>query len=160
MRFKDYSVTQVLVGLHRIGVVGLHEGLRKAEEEGLEGRDSIVDRVMEHLGRRNYIPDGLVAPYRVAVWREYLRSRGEDFSEFYSEVQVTVRGEPGEERDQFVELLVSVLAEFELKPIVTVAPAVEGGPSPQLGIGEDTIVSGMPSRQRLKLAIRQSISDW
>jgi len=160
MKFKDYSVTQILVGLHRIGVVGLHDALRKAEEAGVTGRDAIVDRAMAQLGRQNYIPDALVEGYRIAVWREYLRGKGEDFSSFYSEVPVAVRGNPGEERDRFVEMVRSVLAEFELRPVVTLAPAVDDGPNPQLGIGGETIVRGMPSRQQLKLAVRQSMSDW
>jgi hypothetical protein len=94
------------------------------------------------------------------VWREYLRGRGEDFSEFFSQVPVTVRGEPGEELDRFVDLVRSVLAELELWPVVTVAPAIEGASNPQLEIGGETILRGMPSRQQLKLAVRQSISDW
>jgi hypothetical protein len=160
MRFKDYTVAQVLVGLHRIGIVGLHEALRKAEETGVTGRDAIVDQAMTDLGGQNYIPDGLVESYRIAVWREYLRGRGEDFSEFYSEVPLTVWGEPGEELNRFVGMVRSVLAEFELRAVVTLGPAAQDGPNPQLGIGEETIVRGMPSRQQLKLAVRKSISDW
>jgi hypothetical protein len=160
MRFKDHSVTQVLVGLHRIGIVGLHEALRTAEEGGLEGRDTVVDWVMDHLERHNYLPDRLLEAFRTAVWREYLRHRGEDFSEFYSEVPVTVSGEPGEELDRFVDLVRSVLAELELRPVVAVAPAIGGGPNPRLEIGEATIVQGMPSYGVLKQAVRQSLSDW
>ena len=160
MRFKDYTVAQVLVGLHRIGIVGLHEALRKAEETGVTGRDAIVDRAMAHLSRHNYIPDAQVDNYRIAVWREYLRGRGEDFSGFYSEVPVTVRGEAGDERDRFIGLVRGVLAELELRPMLTVTPAVRGETNPQLDIGGATIVRGMPSYRALKQAVRQSLSDW
>lgn len=160
MRFKDYSVTQIMVGLHRIGVVGLHEALRKAEEQGLEERDAVVDRVMEHLQGRNYIPHGLVEEYRTAVWREYLRNRGEDFREFYSEAPVTVRGEPGEERDRFVELVRSVFAQFELNPVITFEQRADHSPSPHLVIGGEVVATGDQSRRSLEAAVRQSMSDW
>ena len=160
MRFKDHTVTQVLVGLHRVGIVGLHEALRKAGEGGSTERDAIVDQAMAHLSRHNYIHDAQVDDYRIAVWREYLRGRGEDFSAFYSEVPVTVRGEAGDELDRFIGLVRVVLAELELRPMLTVTPAFGGETNPRLAIGGATIVRGMPSYRALKQAVRQSLSEW
>ena len=104
MHFEDKSVTPIRVGLTQIGIVGFHDALKKADELDPDDREAIVDRMMEHLGPLNYIPDGQVEAYRIAFWRESRRRRGRDFSAWYSELPVTVRGAPGDERDRFVVL--------------------------------------------------------
>jgi hypothetical protein len=160
MHFKDPRVSQVLVGLHRVGIVGLGDALKEVDQEGLEDREAIVAAVVERLRSENYIPDAQLEEYRTAIWREYLRMRGEDFSEFLSPVEVIVRGDPGPERDRFEELVRSVLASFELRPVVAFEPADASGPNPQLAVDDDTIVRGVPGRERLKRAVRQRLSDW
>ena len=75
MHFKDKSVTPIRVGLNQIGVVGLHDALKRTEELAPDDREAIVDQMMEHLGPLNYIPDGQVEAYRTAFWRELLRRR-------------------------------------------------------------------------------------
>ena len=104
MHFKDKSVTPIRVGLDQIGIVGLHDALKKADELDPDDRAAIVEGMMEHLGPLNYIPDGQVEAYRTAFWRESQRRRGRDFSAWYSELPVTIRGERGDERDRFVAL--------------------------------------------------------
>ncbi|MEW6367481.1 MAG: hypothetical protein AB1714_22870 [Acidobacteriota bacterium] len=160
MRFRDHSVSQVRVGLHSIGVAGLGDALRRAAQSGLQDREAIIDLIMEDLAARNYTPENLAEDYRTAVWREYLRSKGEDFSEYYSAVPVTIRGEPGEDRDRFVSLVEAVLARFELRPVFSFAPAGPDGPNPQLAIGEETIARGLHTRLSLETAVRNSLSGW
>ena len=94
------------------------------------------------------------------LWREYLRFKGRGFSDFLSEVAVTIRGKPGDERDEFVVMVRTILRELELKPVVTFAPADRGGPNPQLVINDETIVRGFPHRDRFKTAIVKSTSHW
>ena len=158
MRFRDYSVTQVLVGLYRIGLVGLHDALKAAEGSGLSERDELVDLILRELASRNYIPDPQDQELRSAVWREYLRHRGEDFSAYYSSVEVIVRGEPGEGRDRFVDLVRSALAEMELKPEVV----FEAGdtPAPQLVIRGEVMANGLQSQRRMHGLLRKTLSDW
>lgn len=91
MRFKEKTVTPIRVGLDQIGVVGLHDALKKTDELDPDDREAVVDRMVEVLGPSNYIPDGQVEAYRTAFWREFLRHRGRDFSTWYSELSVTVR---------------------------------------------------------------------
>ena len=129
MHFKDKSVAPIRVGLDQVGVVGLHEALKKTDDLGPDDRDAVVDRMMEVLGPLNYLPDGQVAAYRVAFWREFLRHRGRDFSAWYSEVPVTVRGAPGDERDRFADLVTAVLSAHELRPVFTFGI---GGRRPEL----------------------------
>jgi hypothetical protein len=160
MRCSEYSVPQVMVGLHRVGIVGLRQACAKVAAIGLEARHQIVDALLEELSSENFIPADQFDEYRTALWREYLRSVGRDFSEFFSQIEVTVHGEPGEDRSQLVQLCTSVLAEFELRPVVGLASAADEGPNPQLVIGGSTVARGLPSRRVLKATLRRRLSDW
>jgi hypothetical protein len=160
MRCGSYAVSQVLVGLHRVGLVGLRQACEKAAASALAAREEIVDFLRAELAADNFIPEGQQEAYRTALWREYLRSVGEDFSEFFSEIPVTVRGEPGEDRDRLAGLCASVLADFELRPVAEYADADKEGPNPQLDIGGTTIARGLPSRKSLKATVRHRLSDW
>lgn len=150
------GVTKLLVGLHLIGVVGLREAFANAAQSGLTERAALLDHMMRELSQRNYLPPKLTEGLRRALWREYLRQRGEDFTDYLSEIAVTVRGRAGDERDHFESLLVSVFRELELKPCVTHAENSEL----QLVIGDEVIVQGLLSRANFKKAVRRSISDW
>jgi hypothetical protein len=161
LRCGSYSVSQVLIGLHRVGIVGLRQACEKVAAVGLAGRQEIVDFLLSELGADNFIPVGQEEAFRTALWREYLRFVGGDFSEFFSEIEVTVGGEPGENRDSLVERCTLVLAEFELRPVVDLAGANQGGgPDPELVIGGTTVARGLPSRKSLRATIRQRLSDW
>jgi hypothetical protein len=160
VRCGSYAISQVLVGLHRIGIVGLRQACEKVVAAGLTCREEIVDYLEAELVADNFIPEAQEEAYHTALWREYLRFVGEVFSEFFSEIPVTVRGEPGEDRDRLVDLCVSVLADFELQPVTEFADADEEGPNPQLVIGGTTVTRGLPSRKSLKATIRHRLSDW
>ncbi len=157
MRFKDKSVTPIRVGLDRVGIVGLHDALKKTDEIDPDARDAVVDRMMEILGPSNYIPEGQLEAYRTAFWREFLRHRGRDFSAWYSELPVTVRGAPGDERDRFVALTRAVLAAHELTPVVTLAA---GGRDPELVIRDEVVARGSQNRASLERAVRRTFSHW
>lgn len=160
MKCKDYSVRQILIGLHRVGIVGLHNAIRSAEDSKLLDREAIVDLMLENLRLSNYIPDEQTDAYRPALWREYLRYRGEDISDLYTPVPVIVRGEASDDRDRFVEMMRTAMALFELRPDITFAPADTDGTHPVLVIGEDVVARGAQSQRGMEKAIRQSLSDW
>jgi hypothetical protein len=115
-----------------------------------------LNAVSEH----NYVADVRDANYRNALWREYCRFRGEDIRELYSEIDVTVRGQPGNERDRFVATLRSVLREFELKPTVTFAPAAAEGKNPQLLFRDEPIIKGLIPRKAFMVRIRKHVTHW
>jgi hypothetical protein len=157
MHFKDRSVTPVRVGLDQIGIVGLHDALKKTDDLDPDDQKRVVDRMMETLRPLNYIPDGQLELYRTAFWREFLRSRGRDFNTWYSELPVTVRGVPGDERDRLVALARTVLAGHELKPVFTY---VAGGRNPELVIRDEVVASGEHNRASLEKALRRTFSHW
>lgn len=160
MKCSGIAVSQVMIGLHRVGIVGLHGSLVEAERSGFESRAEIVEFLRARLARDNYIPDRQREEYDVALWREFLRHRGDDFREFFSKVPVTVRGEPGEERDRLVAMAVSALAEFELTPVFQFEPPERGESGVRLLIGEQEIARGCPTHDKFKVAVRRSLSDW
>ncbi len=161
MGCKTFGVSQVLIGLHRVGLVGLKDALELVRVSALKERQEVVDHLVASLASDNYIPAGQDEAYRTTLWREYLRYRGKDISHLYTEVEVKVRGEPGEDRDQLTEMADSVFGEFELKPMYTFLPAGEEGPYPQLVVGDDsTIIRGLVGRQAFKSAVRKSFTDW
>ena len=90
MRCKNKSVTPIRVGLSQVGIVGLRDALKQTGDLDPSDREAVVDRMVEILRPSNYIPDGEVEEYRTAFWRESLRHRGRDFSDWYSELPVTV----------------------------------------------------------------------
>jgi hypothetical protein len=160
MRIRLRSVTQVLVGLHRVGLTGLEKAIEEAEQSGLEDRDELLDLMIGVLEPVNYIPAASLGDYRQAVWREFQRHRGEDIHDLFSEIEVVVRGEPGEELDGFVESISTVLGEHELRPRLTMEASDPGGPNPQLLIAGDVVVAGTTKEPALRRAIAAQISDW
>jgi hypothetical protein len=160
MRCGSFAVAQVLVGLHRVGIVGLNQACEKVSAAGLADPEEIVEFLLTELAADNFVPNGQEEAYRIALWREYLRFQGEDFREYFSEIDATIRGEPGEDRDRLVELFTSVLAEFELRPVIEFAAADEEGANPQLLIDGDTVARGLPTKRALKATVRQRLSDW
>ena len=94
------------------------------------------------------------------MWRELLRYRGQDIREFYSEIEVDVRGQAGADRDQFTETMTAVFGDFELRPLITFLPPADDDPTPELLIEEEPVVRGCVSRQRFKAAVRRRISGW
>jgi hypothetical protein len=160
VRCKDYGVQQIMVGLHRVGVVGLHRAIQRAVDADLGDRQEIVDFLVETLRTDNYIPGSQVEAFRIAVWREYLRHLGEPIDEFFSEITVTVCGEVGEELDRFVELTESVLKGHELRPTIEYAGPRDDGPHPQLVIADQVIVQGLKSREHFSSSVRKTLSHW
>lgn len=157
---RPANVDVILVGLHQVGIVGLRDALKEVERSGLTTREDVVEWLTGRLAGDNYVPSSQLEPYRQALWREFLRSKGEEIRDLYSEIEAKVRGVSGPERDRFVEVLCSVFGEFELKPVVQYVDPIEKGSPPELLIDEETVVRGFPPRDLVKAAIRRRISEW
>jgi hypothetical protein len=154
------SVTQVLVGLRRIGIVGLRESLKAVEAAGATERDEVVDVMLETLSGLNYIPSHVQGDYREALWREYKRHRGEDIRDLYSEIEIVVRGEPGADLDRFLRALRNSFGEHELKPAVTIEEPDPSGRNPQMLIDGEVVLAGTARERDVERAVRAQISDW
>jgi len=154
------SVTRIRIGLQEVGIIGLREAFQIVNGPDPDDRELALDVIMTQLARANFIPSSMASTYRRAIWREYLRHRDEDFSDFYSEVEVVVRGEPGPDLDRFVDRTVSALAGYELAPTIRRDPPDPGELNPQLLIHGEPIVQGDLSRRELEAAIKRTLSHW
>jgi hypothetical protein len=154
------SVSQVLVGLSRVGLVGLRQAIERADASGLEEREALVELMMNMLAERNYISPASTEAYRLALWREYLRHHGEDLRHLYSPIEVTVRARPGEQIDRLREILTVAFARHELRPVIAVETLDTQEPGPQLWIGDDLVVAGATDPERIAKRIARQISDW
>ncbi len=160
MHCKTWGVTPVLVGLQGVGVVNLTPALTKTAASDLTEREEIIDHLLELLSADNYIPNRQDEPYRRAIYREYLRHQQQDYSEYLNEVDVIVRGAPGDDRDAFVEATISVFRAHDLKPSFTFEPPNEEGRNPELLIRDMPIIAGKPTRKMFDKAVRKSFTDW
>jgi len=160
MKCRDAGVDQIRVGVQQVGAVGFRDALKKAAGSGLKGQDEIVEFLMAELEDDNYFPERMKELYRTALWREYLRYSGMDFSRYYSNIAVTVRGGASEARDRFVAVLTTVLQKLELTPIVTFDTPGAEEPGPQLVIDGQTVVQGFHGQPQLEAAIHKTISGW
>lgn len=152
--------TQLLVGLYRIGIVGLRDALIEARDSGITEREEVVERLRSYLAPNNYVPAELEQGYRIALWREFQRLRGEDIRDLFSEVEVEVRGDPGDDLDRFVAMTRSVFGGHELKPVIRFSEPEGTGPFPQLMLEGEAIVRGMVAREAFRRAVQQNITDW
>jgi len=156
---RRLSTDTVLIGLRRVGLVGLREALRKLDEEPRLEEDAAVERLLEVLRRRNYIPEEHEEAYRRALGRELRRSRGGDLRPLFEEIAVTIRGAEGADRSRLLEDLGAILAELELRPALSFEPAGPGE-NPQVVIGGEVIHRGPGPRPRLRTAVERTLSDW
>ncbi len=160
MGCSSHGSDKILVGRNLVGLTGLIETFRAAEQTGYTDREQLVDCFLTSLAQSNYISRSFLDDYRIALWREFLRYRGEDFSAFFSEIEVAVHGDPGLERDKFGQILSVVFHELELNPLVSFHPPVGNEKNPQLSIDGVAIVRGLLGHQAFKTAVRRSLSEW
>lgn len=160
MKVRLRSVLQVRVGLDRVGLAGLEQAFERADDSGLAEREELVGLMMEALSTRNYIPAESEDEYRKALWREYLRHRGEDIRHLYSEIEVVVSGEAGEDWDRTVGAVKAVLNEHELEPSFRYESPGPVGASPQVAIAGQVVVRGTRSELAVRKAIKAQMDDW
>lgn len=154
------NTSQILVGLERIGLVGLEEAFAVAEEAENADRETTIDRMVEVLAQQNYMPATALQQYRNALWREHLRRQGEDIREFYSVIEVVVRSTSSAETEAFTRALESAFAKHELKPRVTTEAPDPDARTPQLLIDDELVIEGTTDPRRVATAVGRQISDW
>jgi small redox-active disulfide protein 2 len=110
------EVTQIMIGGHRVGIIGLKPVLEAVAQE-LAGRpdSEVKDELMARLGRSNYIAPSAKAEYEAAFFREYKKSIGEPLPEDPSgSIQIKVLGPGCPSCDKLEQDLMTVMAELDL----------------------------------------------
>jgi hypothetical protein len=148
----------MLVGRHRIGLVGLRRILGDAEASGAAEMDALVEHVLERLAEGNYVPDTRRDDYRLAIRREILARRGEDVRELLPSVEIVLRLGSDRARDEMIDAIEGVLERHDMRPVFTAEEPPEDGPE-ILADGE-LLVKKPASRRVVEQAVRRRISGW
>jgi small redox-active disulfide protein 2 len=110
------DVTQISVGGHRTGVIGLKVVLQEVAREFAGRPDAdIKAALMERLGQSNYIVPNARAAFEAAFFREYKKFIGEPIPEDPSgAIQIKVLGPGCPSCDKLEQDLMAVMAELNL----------------------------------------------
>jgi small redox-active disulfide protein 2 len=155
----EHDVAQILVGGHRIGIIGLKPVLEAVSRE-FAGRPEmeIKATLMERLGKSNYIVPSAMASYEMAFFREYKKFIGEPMPEEHTgSLQIRVLGPGCPSCDKLERDLMTVMAELnlpaDLEHIRDVKEIARYGVmgNPALVINGKVVATGrVPSKSQLK----------
>ena len=87
-----YLVTQIRVGDNKVGITGLEEIFRDLQAGEITDDEALADEILTRAKVRNYIPSGLEADYRHAMFQEFRRYRGEQVVEDQQAPEIRVYG--------------------------------------------------------------------
>ncbi len=159
------DVTQIQVGKHRIGIIGLKAALSELPEDpGDMPDEEIGSLLLETLSKKNYIGSNLRKEYSQAFLREYKKHIGQPVIEPSSGVmQIKVLGAGCLRCEKLEREVMAVLADSgimaELEHVRDLAEigsyGVMGTPALIVN-GEIKAVGVVPSRARLKTWIEQA----
>ena len=89
------EVTQIKIGNHSVGLVGLKEALNDMAEAYAEQPDDVVaEELLNRLSKKNYIAEKVKKDYRRAFVREFRKSLGQPFDDESPEgLEIKILGE-------------------------------------------------------------------
>ena len=116
MNLKQSDVSQIKIGQHIHGIVGLKHALEALRETYAERPDTAVaEELLRRLSKKNYIPDNVQEKYGRAFVREFRKYLGQDFVEEKSELpEIKVLGAGCAVCDGLENQIMEVLAEMGL----------------------------------------------
>ena len=108
------GVTQLKIGKHRTGIVGLKESLEEvAAETTSPSDDQIISLLMEKLSKKNYIPSTETELYRNVFLREYKKFIGESVPELPVDgVEIKVLGTGCPNCDRLEQELMMIIGQM------------------------------------------------
>lgn len=153
------DVTQISVGGHRTGIIGLKVVLEHVAREFTGRPDAdIKAKLMERLGKSNYIVPAARAAYETAFFREYKKFIGEAVPEDAGRtIQIKVLGPGCPSCEKLEQDLMAVMAELNLpadldhvRDVKEIACyGVMGNPALVID-GKVVAVGRVPSKNQLK----------
>lgn len=160
------DVTQILVGGHRTGIVGLKDALTKvAAEHGGETDDVIRQRLVDQLSKANYIPPKAIDDYGRAFLREYRKSIGEPVGDLKDPgiLEIKVLGPGCSNCERMEQEVMALMAELGLAgdlehvrdPVAISGYGVMGSPGLIVN-GDVKAVGRVPSRENLRRWLLQA----
>jgi len=161
------EVSQIKVGLHRTGIIGLKAVLDEvAEVSAARTDDEIRSELLKRLGERNYIPKSVENDYARAFLREYKKFVGATAEEEDTGlVEVKILGGGCPCCSQLDQDLMAVMAEMNLAadieqvtdPNEIATYAVMG--TPALVINREVkAVGAMPPKATIRELLREAVT--
>jgi len=161
---KD-EITQIKVGHHRMGIIGLKHVLEEVSQEFADRSDNeVTAELIRRLSRLNYIPENSRTDYEQAFLREYKKFLGQPYERSKLEgLEIKVLGSGCPCCDDVEQDLMSVMTEMDLvAEIEHVTDAAEIGNygvkgTPALIInGEVKAVGAVPKKPQLKALLSKA----
>jgi small redox-active disulfide protein 2 len=156
---SEHDVTQISVGGHRTGIIGLKVALEQVAREFAGRPDAdIKAELMERLGQSNYIVPNARAAFEAAFFREYKKFIGEPIPEDPSgAIRIKVLGPGCPSCDKLEQDLMEAMTELNLpadlehvRDVKEIACyGVMGNPALVIN-GKVVAVGRVPSKNQLK----------
>jgi len=159
------DVTQIRIGKHMTGIIGLKPALAEAAAQCRDMTDDLIgEMLLEMLGRRNYIETGLRDVYAQAFVREYKKFIGQPVAEVGGQgLTIKVLGPGCTQCERLEREVMTVMSEngvtAELEHVRDVAEIARLGVMgvPALLINDEVkVVGSVPSREKIKTWILQA----
>ena len=108
------DVRQIRVAGVKVGLVDLDRILAQVASESIDSDDVLAGRLLDLVGQANYVAPSRGEEYKLALLREFKRSRGEDIPPEPGVLEIRVLG-PGCPRcERLLSQVRTVLAETEI----------------------------------------------
>jgi hypothetical protein len=107
------DITQIRIGKHMIGIIGLKSALAEADARCKDMTDEqTAELLLEILSRHNYIESGIKGFYAQAFLREYKKHVGEPVPEVTCQgLQVKVLGQGCPQCERLVQEVMAAMSE-------------------------------------------------
>jgi small redox-active disulfide protein 2 len=164
---SEDDVATIMIGKHRVGIIGLARVLEEMAEGYAQKEDDVVQGELLHqLSRKNYIPDRAKAAYCEAFLREFRKFVGQPFTvEKHDALEIKVLGPGCPQCDQLEMEVREIVAEInlaaDLEHITDVKEIGKYGVmgSPALIInGKVKAVGRVPARDKIKNWLREAVT--
>jgi small redox-active disulfide protein 2 len=159
------EVTQIRVGKHLTGIIGLKSALAEAADrcKGMDD-DQIGEMLLEILGKRNYIETSFRDVYARAFVGEYKKFIGEPVTEARGQgLTIKVLGPGCAQCDRLEHEVMTVMSENgitaaleHVRDVAEIARLGVMGVPALLINGEVKAVGSVPPRERIKLWLTQA----
>ena len=113
---SDRDVTQLRIGNHAVGIMGLEEAIEEIAATGAHKSDEeIADALLESLSVKNYIPPGARESYGQAFFRAFKKHLGQALDDDFSDILlIRVLGQGCSQCGQLEQNVMEVLSELDL----------------------------------------------
>jgi small redox-active disulfide protein 2 len=162
------QIRQIMIGGHRIGLVGLDEAFERIRSQEFAGDEGLAGALLDLVAATNYIPESSRDAYKQALLREYRIARGDTVEEVAghetrADLEVRVYGPGCANCERLAAETISALAalgldaDFEhVRDIDRVAAIGQVG-LPALAIDGKIVAAGrVPSRERIIELLREA----